>query len=228
MSSPKRSWSVDQKRFVYNLMLALLFAFAMFAIKLVEALEQFSFVRLGIHPRHVDGLLGVLTSPFVHGDWGHLLSNLTSFTALLVALLYFYKGVSFRVFFGIYFFSGLFVWLIGRESWHIGSSGLIYGMAAFLFFSGIIRQYIPLMAISLIVAFLYGSMVWGVFPLDVHLPYSWEAHLGGTIAGIVLAVVFRARGPQKPVKVWDDEDEGDLEENRYWEATDEGQADAHR
>ncbi|MFT3739118.1 MAG: rhomboid family intramembrane serine protease [Breznakibacter sp.] len=217
MSQSKEESDVDQKRFVYGLVVALFFAFIMIVAKMVETLEHISLVRLGIHPRSIAGLWGILTSPFVHGDWGHLFSNITSFTALMVALLYFYKGVAYRVFFGIYIFSGLFVWAFGRESWHIGSSGLIYGMAAFLFFSGIVRQYIPLMAISLIVAFLYGSMVWGIFPLAIHLPYSWEAHLGGTIAGILLAVLFRASGPQKPKKVWDEDDPEADESDRYWE-----------
>lgn len=202
--------SADQKRFIHSLVVPLALALVMFFVKSVEVLEDMTFVNWGIYPRLVDGLQGIFTAPLVHGDWGHLWSNLSSFVVLMVALVYFYRGVAYRVFLGIYVFSGLFVWCFGRESWHIGSSGIVYGMAAFLFFSGVIRQYVPLMAISLIVAFMYGSMVWGIFPLTAHLPYSWEAHLGGTLAGMGLALVVRNKGPRKPEKIWEDEDDEDV------------------
>lgn len=137
-------------------------------------------------------------------------------------MLYFYRGIAYRVFFFIYLFTNVLLWCIGRESWHVGASGVIYGLATFLFFSGAIRRYIPLMAISLIVVFLYGSMIWGIFPLSLHLPYSWEAHLSGSVSGIALSIIFRERGPQKPPpKVWDEESDDDSEEP-YWQQSQDG------
>jgi len=192
----------------------------LFAIKLFETLEHVDFIHWGVRPRSVEGVLGILTGPLVHGDWAHLWSNLTSFMALGVALLYFYKDLAYRVMIAVYLFSGAFVWMFGRESWHIGASGVVYGLATFLFFSGIIRQYIPLMAISLIVAFMYGSMIWGIFPLSIHLPYSWEAHLGGTIGGLAVALALRKHGPQKPLVKWEDEDIENSEDDNYWDEPD--------
>lgn len=205
--------TIEEKRFIISLIFPVLMAFIMFVVKLVETLEGWEFNKYGIRPHTSDGLVGIVLSPLIHGDWGHLWANITSFLVLSVTLFYLYRGVAIRVFVFIYLFSGFFVWLVARDSYHIGSSGLIYGMAAFLFFSGIIRSYIPLMAISLVVVFLYGSFVWGILPLHVNLPYSWEGHLGGTLAGIFLSVFWRRKGPQKPKKIWDDDPEDD---DDYW------------
>ena len=105
------------------------------------------------------------------------------------------------------------MWLGARDAWHIGASGMIYGLAAFLVTSGVIRNHIPLLAISLIVVFLYGGMIWGVFPLKWNVPYSWESHLWGSIAGLALAVIYRNKGPQKQIKQWPEEEY----ESPYWE-----------
>ena len=198
--------SFEKKIFIHSLIFPFFLALIMFFLKLVEYLEGTSFAFLGIYPLDVKSLGGILLTPLIHGDWGHLISNLFSFLVLSISLFYFYRGIAYRTFFIIYICSGIFVWLFGRESYHIGASGVIYGLAAFLLFSGIIRNHIPLMAISLMVIFLYGSMVWGIFPLHINLPYSWEAHLGGTITGLILAIILRNKGPQRKVKVWDDED----------------------
>ena len=122
------------------------------------------------------------------------------------ALFYFYSGIAVRVSLWTWFLTGLSVWLAGRPAWHIGASGLIYGLASFLFFSGILRKYFRLVALSLLIVFLYGSMVWGIFP-DIYQDVSWESHMLGFISGIILSVVYRKEGPQQPVIEWPDEDE---------------------
>jgi membrane associated rhomboid family serine protease len=114
-----------------------------------------------------------------------------------------------------YVLSGLILWIIGRDNWHIGASGLIYSLAFFLFFSGIIRKHISLIAISLVVAFVYGSMIWHVFPWQVQDPISWEGHLAGGIIGFVLSICYRNEGPQKPVIKWDDEEDESLDYLEY-------------
>ncbi len=97
------------------------------------------------------------------------------------------------------------VWIIGREAYHIGASGIIYGLATFLFLSGVIRKVRNLMAISLIVVFLYGSLIWGLLPYDYKV--SWEGHLMGALVGIVLAVFYRDKGPEPYRPSWEIEEE---------------------
>ena len=206
-----------KKRFVFSMIIPLLFLFVSYSLKLIETLEGISFVTLGIKPLAVEGLPGILFSPLIHGDWNHLLANTVPVFVLGTALFYFYKGISFKVFILIYLFTGTWVWFGARaDSWHIGASGVIYGLGSFLFFSGLLRNYIPLMAISLVVVFLYGGLFWGAIPITWNLPYSWEAHLYGSISGLVLAIIYRREGPLKPVQVWPEEDELD-DDNPFWE-----------
>ena len=128
-----------------------------------------------------------------------------------MALFYFYSEVAIRVFSVTYLLTGLLVWLWGRTAWHIGASGLIYGLASFLFFSGLIRRYFRLIALSLLVVFLYGEMVWGIFP-GIYKEISWESHMLGFISGILLAVWYRKEGPQRPVYEWMEDDVERVEE----------------
>jgi membrane associated rhomboid family serine protease len=111
------------------------------------------------------------------------------------------------VFFLTWIITGILVWLGGRSSYHIGASGLIYGFASFLFFSGIIRNSINLLAISLLVVFLYGSLVWGIFPFDYKI--SWESHLFGALTGFALAAAFRHYGPPPPEEMPDENNENE-------------------
>lgn len=171
---------------------------------------DFDFHGAGIYPRSLKSLTGVFTCIFIHADLKHLFNNIFSFFVLSVSLFYFYKPLAVPILFYSNLISGVLLWIIGRESWHIGASGLIYAIAFFLFFSGLIRKHIPLIAISLVITFLYGNMVWHVFPWQVNDPVSWEGHLSGSLSGLLLAVIYRHAGPQKPVKVWDDEDDIEL------------------
>lgn len=164
------------------------------------------FHTLGIFPGKPSTLTGIITSPLVHSGVRHLFNNTVPLLILGTALFYFYSQVAFRVILWTTLVSGLGVWLTGRPAWHIGASGIVYGMASFLFLSGIIRRHIPLMALSLLVAFIYGEMVWGVFP-GFRIDISWESHMFGAVAGVVLAVLFRSEGPQKPVPFYEREEE---------------------
>jgi len=202
----------ERKRIIYSMLIPLLMVFIAFTLKLVENLEDISFVHLGIKPHSLEGLPGILFSPLVHGDWDHFFANAVPMLVLGSALFYFYRDISLKVFVFIYLFTGILLWSGGRMGvWHIGASGVIYGLGSFLFFSGIIRNYVPLIALSLIVVFLYGSLFWGMIPVKWDLPYSWEAHLYGSIVGLILSVVYRKEGPQKPVPFWfyeEDDEEG--------------------
>ena len=213
----------SKKHFYLSTIIPLAFVFIAFTVKLVETLEGVSFVKYGIKPLTAEGLWGILFSPFIHGDWNHLFANAIPLLVLGTALFYFYKDISLKVFILIYIFTGVWVWVGGRDAWHIGASGVIYGLGSFLFFSGVLRNYIPLMAISLVVVFLYGSMFWGVIPIKWDLPYSWESHLYGSISGLVLAIIYRKEGPQKKIPAWMEEEEEDDDDDiaeKYWEKAD--------
>lgn len=134
------------------------------------------------------------------------------------ALFYFYKDVAFRVIVFSILITGFWVWVIARPSYHIGASGIIYSLAGFLFTSGIIRKHPRLMAISMLVVFIYGGMVWGVFPVEERV--SWESHLMGLACGVLLAYFFRAHGPQRKKYSWELEEENELEDDALTEEKD--------
>lgn len=144
----------------------------------------------GILPRTVSGLQGVIFSPFLHGDLNHIANNSIPLFVLTTALIYFYRDISLKVLFYGILLSGLITWVIGRESYHIGASSLIYVLVSFIFFKGMMTQYYRLMALSLTVVMLYGGMIWYVFP-EVDKQISWEGHLAGLIAGFIFAVRFK-------------------------------------
>lgn len=185
-----------------------IFIFIMWLVKIIEVLFEIDFSEYGIFPLTAKGLRGILFSPFIHDDFSHLFNNSLPLFFLSVALFYFYSEVALKVFTWTFFFTGFLVWIAGREAWHIGASGLVYGLASFLFFSGIIRRHFRLVALSLLIVFLYGSMVWGIFP-GVYKNVSWESHMLGFFSGVVLAVWYRKEGPQRQAEEWLDEEVAD-------------------
>jgi membrane associated rhomboid family serine protease len=124
---------------------------------------------------------------------------------LSLALFYFYRDIAYKIWLLIYLIGGILLWAVGRPAYHIGASGLIYGLAAFLFLSGVLRRVRSLMAISLLVVFWYGGMVWGLLPFDFEV--SFEAHITGAVAGIILAVVYRDQGPEPERALLEEEEE---------------------
>ena len=195
----------EKKRFLHSLVFPGFFLFLIWFFKFMEFGFQTSFVHLGIYPMHVKGLIGILTSPLIHADLNHLADNSLPLFFLSLAIFYFYREVAYKVFFLTWFISGSLVWIVGRESYHIGASGLVYGFATFLFVSGVIRRNRNLLAISLLVSFMYGSLVWGVFPYDYKI--SWESHLMGAITGIALAFLYRDEGPASDFAYPEEEEE---------------------
>lgn len=185
--------------------------FFIWLVKIIEVLFEIDLSGGGIYPMQARGLPGIIFSPFIHDDFRHLFNNSLPLFFLSVSLFYFYADSAIKIFAWTYFLTGLFVWIAGRQAWHIGASGLVYGLASFLFFSGIIRKYFRLMALSLLIVFLYGSMVWGIFPdFAKYRNISWESHMLGVVSGIVLTLVFRNDGPQPPVYEWmHEEDDGE-------------------
>ena len=199
---------MNQKVTLQNLLPSLVFVALIVFVKLAENYLGYKGIKLGVFPRTLEGLLGIITAPLIHGDWKHLFNNALPLIVLGTSLRFFYKELSQEVFFWSWLMSGLWLWSIGRPSFHIGASGLVYALASFLFFSGLIRKHTRLMAVSLVVVFLYGSLIWGIFPIKTHI--SWEGHLSGGIAGVLLAWWFREQGP--PTQKYQYEIEEELEE----------------
>jgi membrane associated rhomboid family serine protease len=197
-----------RKKLLLNLIIPGIFVFILWIVKITEVLFNIDLSGFGIYPLEARGLPGILFSPFIHADFGHLFNNSLPLFFLGVALFYFYSEVAIRVFIWTYLITGVLVWMAGRDAWHIGASGLVYGLASFLFFSGIIRRHFRLIALSLLIVFLYGSMVWGIFP-GTYRNVSWESHMLGFFAGIILSVLYRNKGLQRPVYEWMEEDEGE-------------------
>jgi len=208
--------SVDQeekRKLTRASFIPLLLLGIIWAVKGLEYLGGVSFDSLGIYPRTFCGLPGILFAPLVHANLPHLISNSVPLFILTMAMFYFYSPIAIRTLILIWLIGGTCVWICARSSSHIGASGLIYGEAAFLFFSGLIRNNINLLAISFLTIFLYGGMVWGIFPFFMDKQISWESHLFGALTGTVLAVLFVDKGPQKVEIDWEDEDDMDP----YWE-----------
>ena len=211
ISDIEKEGAFYRKKLLLSMIIPGIFVFFMWLVKIIEVLFEIDLSRFGIYPLSVQGLRGILFSPFIHADFTHVFNNSLPLFFLSIALFYFYSEVAVQVFIWTYFLTGLLVWLAGRAAWHIGASGLVYGLASFLFFSGIIRRYFRLIALSLLIVFLYGSMVWGLFP-GVYKNVSWESHMLGFFSGVVLAVWYRNQGPQRPVYEWMEEEESSLDD----------------
>ncbi len=166
------------------------FTLLLWLVRTVEWSTSTSFSALGIFPRHASGMVGILTAPLVHGDFVHLLSNTFPMLLLLAAVFFIYPKIALQVFASIYLITGFWVWVAAREAYHIGASGLVYGLAAFLFFSGIFRRDARSMAVALAIAFLYSGMLQGLLP-GPDTSVSWESHLLGAAAGIFCSFYYR-------------------------------------
>lgn len=178
--------------------LPLFFVLFLWIIYWLQIRFDFDFYRYGIYPRDFLGLRGILFSPFIHENLDHLYNNSIPLLILLAAMQFFYPKQTFGVItYGI-LFSGLITWIVGRENFHIGASGLIYVLVSFIFFKGIQTRYYRLVALSLTVILVYGGMIWYVFP-DVDQSISWEGHLGGLITGFGLTLFYKAPEYAKPI-----------------------------
>lgn len=176
----------------------------------VEIQFHINLNHFGIYPRSFRGLIGIICSPFIHGSIEHLYNNTIPLAVLTASLIYFYKSVAFRILtFGI-LFSGLLTWIIGRPSYHIGASGLIYVLASFIFFKGIFTKHYRLVALSLAVVFLYGGLLWYIFPVEDGI--SWEGHLAGFLTGLLMAFFVRADIPEVKKYAWEQEDYNEEED----------------
>ncbi len=179
----------------------LLFVLIIWIVFWFEVRFGFDFSHFGVYPRAIIGLRGILFSPLIHSDITHLWHNTLPLLILSTALFYFYQNNAWRVLlFGI-FFTGLLTWLLGRPANHIGASGVVYMLFGFLFLKGIVAKHFRLIALSFVVVFIYGSLVWYILPVDPKI--SWEGHLSGLITGVLLAFLIK-KGVVKPKRyIWE-------------------------
>lgn len=210
MYEPMTAQEQIKRSFFSSLAIPLGLVAIMWLVKLVELSFDVSFAQYGNWPRDIRGLAGIFLMPFIHGDIGHLSSNSVPLLVLGGFLFHSYREVAVKVLFWVYLIGGVWLWIGGRTgSPHIGASGVVYGLAAFLFFSGFIRRHFQLMGLSMLVAFLYGGIIWYVFPIEQRI--SWEGHLFGGLAGVICAWYYRKEGLQRKVYDWELEDDDDEE-----------------
>ncbi len=182
----------NNTRIVESLLIPGGFVVCLWIILIIQQAFNLNFpYEFGLYPRTVSGLIGIITSPLIHSGYPHLLSNTFPLFMLSAGILYFYPETANRVLGIIYISTGILVWLLARSVYHIGASGLIYGFAAFLFFSGIFKRDNRSIGLSLLVTFLYGGLVWGILPGQPGI--SWESHFFGGISGIICAFIFRKK-----------------------------------
>jgi membrane associated rhomboid family serine protease len=196
----------EARQLLSNLATPLRWVGLLWFIHLFQFFTGYNFAVYGIFPHEIFGLAGILAAPLVHSDLGHLMSNSVPLIVLGWMLLYFYPQSAGRVFINVYIFTGVLVWLFGRPTFHIGASGVIYGLAFFLFFISVMRKDVRSLAIVAILIIFYGGMIWGIFPGDPGI--SFESHLSGAVVGVVMAWLSRKRDlPPPPPQYFEDEPE---------------------
>lgn len=161
----------------------------MWVVQIIQFFTPLDFGNFGIRPRSFEHLTGIFTAPFVHGDFPHIISNTPTFFVLMATILFFFRKVAYKSILVITVLTGLFVWVFARESYHIGASGVLYGLVSFVFWSGVFRRNVRSIILALIVLMMYSGLIVGVLPTQEGV--SWESHLFGGISGIIAAYLFR-------------------------------------
>lgn len=184
----------------------------------VEIYFGFNFNSFGVFPRTLKGISGIFFTHFIHSDTNHLINNSIPLFVLTSSLFLFYKDIAWKVLIYGSILTGLLTWTIARPAYHIGASGVVYLLFSFISFSGIIRKHYRLVAIAMVIIFLYGSMVWYILPIKEGM--SWEGHFSGFLIGLIMAFSFKSKGLVKTEyefskSEFDDyfDEEGNLKEN---------------
>jgi membrane associated rhomboid family serine protease len=200
----------EKKRSVReSIVLTTAFVLVLWSVRLAESLIGVSLTGLGVYPQSAGGLVGVVTAPLIHSSWEHLVSNTLPLLLLGSMLLYGYPRSRFWVLPVVWLLSGLGVWLFARQSHHIGASGIAHGLFFYLFIAGIFRRDKRSIALLMIAFFMYGTMLWTIFPYEPGV--SFEYHLFGGLAGALCAILFRQWDPAPKVKsyVWEQDNRSD-------------------
>jgi len=203
----------EKHLFFNSILKSVILVSVLWVIFLLNDIFGLNWNEYGLKPRNIDGLFGIIPMPLLHGGYSHLFSNSVPLFVLLFSIFYFFPKKAMLILAMTWLVVGMLTWVIGTEGIHIGASGIVYALAFFLVTISILKQETKLMAYSLVIIFLYGSIVWGFFPQlfpDKHI--SWEGHLAGAITGVILAFFYRNEGPVKKVYFEDEEEEEEEEE----------------
>ena len=212
---------VEVKRIVLSAAIPAFLILVLYLIKILEVGMDWDFKPLGVYPLEQRGVFGIFAHPLVHSSFRHLFANTLPLFFLSWCLFYFYRDIAPYILYAIWIGCGLITFLIGKPGWHIGASGVIYGLAFYLFFSGLLRKHVPLIALSLLITFLYGGLWWNMIPHFAKASTSWEGHLSGAIAGTLCAIGFMRWGPQRPDPFADDEEEVSESDTTYYKESEE-------
>jgi len=177
-----------KKGLSYFILYPMLLVFTIWLVFWIEETFHYNFAKYGVYPWRVSGLKGIIFSPLIHANISHILHNTLPLFIASSFLFYHYRSVAWRVLIIGWILTGIGTWLLGRPSYHIGMSGVNNMLISFLFFSGIIINYHRLVAVSLIMVFLYGSLIWLMFPIVDYV--SWEGHVSGFASGLLLAFIY--------------------------------------
>jgi len=228
--------SAERKRWSIALRMAILFVSILFAVHLTELITGWPIYYWGIYPQKALGLRGIIFAPFIHGGWSHLIWNSFPLFALTLILFYFYPRVARPSLVLIFLLTGISVWLFGKRNFHIGASGVIYGMLAFVLFSGMFRKNVKSIVLSLIILFFYQGFFSGFLPKE---GVSWESHVFGALSGVFAAYFYKdfiEEDEQKKRPSWENEpapseryflprDVFELTKRERWEAQQRAQRD---
>ena len=180
--------SISKKLFE-SFKIPLYFIALIWVIHIAQVITGLDWADFGVYPRRIWGLKGIITSPLIHGDFGHLSANTLSLFILSSFIFYFYRSISLQVVLSIYLLSGISLWLFGRPVFHIGASGIIYGFVSFIFWNGIFRRNIKSIALALFVLIQFNGMFLGIFPTEKGI--SWDGHFLGALSGIFVSFIFK-------------------------------------
>ncbi len=187
---PDHSNSEKAKRnFEFAVKLAAIIVAVIWLVFLVDGFLGLGLRQFGLVPRQLSGLAGIIMVPLLHANFPHIISNSLPLFVGLLAMLYLYPNSAVKALPVLYFGTSILTWIYARPNLHIGASGLIYGILTYVFVSGLLRRDMRSIGVTLLVYFLYGSMVWGVLPIREKM--SWELHLSGVVLGVLLALRFR-------------------------------------
>jgi membrane associated rhomboid family serine protease len=204
----------ERKKVFHSLIFPSVLLAIIWLIKLAETLLKIDFSDFGIYPQHIEGLRGILFAPLLHSGFAHLSANSVPLFVLTAGLFYFYDKIAPMIFSLLWLVTGFWVWVFAKDTGiHIGASGVVYALAAFHFTGGLLRKEPRMMAFSLLVVFLYGGLIWGIIPNFMpEKNISWESHILGLLAGVILAFFYRNNGPRKKEYSWDEEEDPDPDE----------------
>ena len=204
----------EKTKFINAIKTTAVFIILLWVIHLLQISLQFRPGYFGLYPRRIFGLRGILLSPLMHSNFEHLISNTVPMAVLMTMLFYFYNRVATRAFIMIYLLTGITVWLFARPVFHIGASGVVYGLLSFIFWMGVFRRSIKSVILTLIVTVLYSGYTAGILPNQQGI--SWESHLLGAISGIFTAFWFKGDFEDEEVKLYADTNNDSTEELDYF------------